>query len=47
VALAAIASDVGCVESAPEWFAAGNFYRETYEEGGVAMPGTRPDACRR
>ncbi|HEX6810581.1 MAG TPA: hypothetical protein VF384_03055 [Planctomycetota bacterium] len=37
-ALAAIAPDVVCVESCPEWFAAGRFYRETWEASGIAMP---------
>jgi hypothetical protein len=40
-ALAAIAPDVVCVESAPEWFAAGHFYRETYEANGIALPWAR------
>jgi hypothetical protein len=40
-ALHVIAPDVVCVESNPEWFAAGHFYRETYEAEGVAVPGAR------
>lgn len=40
-ALATIAPDVVCVESAPEWFAAGNYYRETWEAEGVAVPWAR------
>lgn len=40
-ALAAIAPDVVCVESCPEWFAAGHFYRETYEAEVVAVPWAR------
>lgn len=36
--LTALQPDVIGVESAPEWFAAGNFYRATYEAQNIAMP---------
>ena len=40
-ALALLEPEVICVESQPDWFAEGRFYRQTYEAQGIAVPAAR------